>query len=61
MEKNLRSLGHAGDGFNGKVAEGVDCPGILEGVDETRAVGCFCYQVQDELGVCFDGVDAAVE
>ena len=39
MEEYLRELGHAGNGFNAEVAEGIDGPGVLEGGDVAGTVG----------------------
>ena len=61
MEEDLRGLRHAGDGFDGEVAEAGDCPGILVGSDETAAVVCVVEEVEEELGVGFDAVDAGGE
>lgn len=61
VEEDLRELGHAGDGLYAEVAEGGDGPSVLEGGDEAGAVGGVGEEVEDELSVCFDGVDAGFE
>ena len=61
VEEDLGDLGHAGDGLYGEVAEGVYGPGVLEGGDEAAAVGGGGEEVEGELGVGFDGVDAGGE
>ena len=61
MEQNLRELRHAGDGLYREVAEGVDGPGVLVGLYEAQAVWGVGEEVEDELGVCFHGVDARGE
>ena len=58
MKQDLRDLRHARYGFYAEVAEGVYSPGILISFDEPQAVGGGCEKIQDELGVCFDRVDA---
>ena len=61
VEDDLRGLGHAADGFYAEVTEGVDEPGVLIGVDEVTAVLGGGKEVEKELGVCFDAIDATGE
>ena len=61
VEEDLGDLRHAGDGLYAEVAEGVYGPGVLEGGDEAAAVGGGGEEVEGELGVGFDGVDAGGE
>ena len=61
MEEDLRGLRHAGDGFDGEGAEAGDRPSILVGGDEAAAVVCVVEEVEEELGVGFDAVDAGGE
>ena len=61
MEDYLRNLGHARDGFDGKVAEAVDGPGVLVGFDEAAAVWRISEEIKSKLSVRFDGVDATRE
>ena len=61
MEDYLRNLGHARDGFDGKVAEAVDGPGVLVGFDEAAAVWRISEEIKSKLRVRFDGVDATRE
>lgn len=57
----MRELRHAGDGLYREVAEGVDGPGVLVRLYEAQAVWGVCEEVEDELGVCFHGIDAGGE
>lgn len=57
VKEDLGDLGHAGYGFDGKVAQGINGPGVLEGGDEAAAVGSGGEQVKGELGVCLYRID----
>ena len=57
----LRGLRHAADGFDAEVAERIDKPGVLVRVYEIAAVLGGREEVEEELGVGFDAVDAAGE
>lgn len=50
--------GPTGYGFEGEVAEAGDCPGVLVGFHEAASVVGVFHEVEEELGVGFDGVDA---
>lgn len=58
MEQYLRDLGHARDGLDGEVAETVDGPGILVGLDEAAAIWRISEEVESKLSVRFHRVDA---
>ena len=61
MKQYLRDLRHARDGLNGEVAETVDGPGVLVSFDEAAAIWRISEDIESELSVCFDGIDATRE
>ena len=61
MEEYLRHLGHARDGLDRKVAEAVDCPGILVGFDEAAAIRRIGQEIESKLRIRLYRVDATIE